>query len=419
MQKFTGYQYLLIDVANAYGHDKLVFEDRIKWTEDNLKQLESLADKADSKPLFMKAVMAIRKAQKGVATGHLVGFDAVCSGVQIMSALTGCEAGAAATGLIDTGERPDAYTSTTKVMNGLLASQGISLNVSRPDAKAALMTSCYGSKRKPKEIFGEGTPELAAFYEAVQIVAPGAWELLTVLLESWQPYELFHTWQLPDGFQAKVKVMVRKEARVEVDELDHSTFTYAFMVNEGEKKGLSNVANIVHSIDAYVLRSIHRRCNYDPLMVTAALNNLRSEQQLRTQNQSEESNNAWFQGSKINYYKGLYGRSGMADVVILPYLMTTDACEHLSDDHIEDLIQIAEVMLTHKPFEVVTIHDEFKCHPNNMNQLRYWYKEILAELAESEVLSDILSQIHGVTGKYEKKSTNLAAQIRNSNYALC
>ena len=109
----------------------------------------------------------------------------------------------------------------------------------------------------------------------------------------------------------------------------------------------------------------------------------------------------------------------MADVVILPYLMTTDACEHLSDDHIEDLIQIAEAMLEHKPFEVVTIHDEFKCHPNNMNQLRYWYKEILAELAESEVLSDILSQIHGVAGKYEKKSTNLAAQIRNSNYALC
>lgn len=40
----------------------------------------------------------------------------------------------------------------------------------------------YGSKAKPKEIFGEDTPELNAFYQAAQQVAPGAWELLQDLL---------------------------------------------------------------------------------------------------------------------------------------------------------------------------------------------------------------------------------------------
>ena len=59
---------------------------------------------------------------------------------------------------------------------------GTNLAVSRSDAKDALMTSFYGSKLKPKEIFGEGTPELDAFYVAAFAIAPGAWNLLQELL---------------------------------------------------------------------------------------------------------------------------------------------------------------------------------------------------------------------------------------------
>lgn len=239
MKRFSGYEWLLIDAANQFGLDKLVFEERIKFTEFNLNQLEDLIPAADNKPLFIKAVMAIRKAQQGIPTGHMVGVDACCSGVQIMSVLTGCIDGARATGLIDPEVRADAYTMATKLMNEEL---GGGLEVSRADAKAALMTSYYGSKKQPKAIFGEDTPELNAFYVAAQKVAPGAWELLQDLLASWQPYALSHAWKLPDGYDAYVKVMTKKEARIEVDELDHATFTYEFYENEGQRNGLSNVA---------------------------------------------------------------------------------------------------------------------------------------------------------------------------------
>ena len=58
-----------------------------------------------------------------------------------MSALTGCTAGAKATGLIDTGTRPDAYTLVTNEMNRLLQAEGrASITVSRADAKRAVMT---------------------------------------------------------------------------------------------------------------------------------------------------------------------------------------------------------------------------------------------------------------------------------------
>lgn len=411
MQTFSGWEYLLIDAANQFGLDKLLFEERIQWATANLNSLEAQADKAETKPLYLKAVMAIRKAQKGLPTGHLVGFDAVCSGVQIMSVLTGCVAGATATGLVDPKVRADAYTTTTAVMEQIL---GGTVSVSRKHAKDALMTSFYGSKAKPIEIFGEGTPELAAFYQAANIVAPGAWELLQDLLASWQAGALVHSWKLPDGYDARVKVMEKKEARIEVDELDHATFTYEFYENQGQKTGLSNVANVVHSVDAYVLRCIHRRCNYDENIMDEASVLLEMELIKR----SLGGNGCWStEPGMVAYYCEQYERSGMADIVIVPHL-NNDNIGYLTTKHLEALATIVNGMLEYSPFEVVTIHDEFKCHPNNMNYLRQQYINILAELADSDLISDLLSQIHGTPGHFAKKSTNLSQLIRKSNYAL-
>lgn len=424
MKTFTGWQYLLIDVANAYGLDKKKFEERIEWAEANLGTLETLVDAADSKPLFLKAVMAIRKAQAGVPSGHLVGFDAVCSGMQLMSVMTGCEAGARATGLIDPDVRSDAYSSVTEAMNELLGGMGV--NVPRKDAKNATMTSLYGSKEEPKKIFGEGTDELAAFYKAMGVVAPGAWSLLEVLLASWQPYALLHAWQLPDGFQTKIKVMDLIEVRLEIDELDGASFTHYYKENVGlpigHHKAKSNAANVVHSVDAYVLRSVHRRCNYDSEVVTFA-NSVLLHEEMRRQEESlglarltqeEEAK----EGSRIAYYVNLWKQTNMADVVILPYLnAVTVKC--LPNRMLMKLVQLTSAMMQHKPFEVVTIHDEFKCHANNMNQLRWHYKEILADLAESTTLDFILSTIHGRKGSMAKLSQDLGQKIRQSNYALC
>lgn len=71
---------MLIDLANHFGLDKEVFSKRLEWANENLSVLESLSDKAENQPLYIKAVLAIRKAQKGLPTGHLVGLDACCSG---------------------------------------------------------------------------------------------------------------------------------------------------------------------------------------------------------------------------------------------------------------------------------------------------------------------------------------------------
>lgn len=411
MKRYSGYQWLLIDIANQYGHDKLLFEDRIKWTTEHINELESLAEGAESKPLYLKAVMALRKALQGIPTGHLVGVDATCSGIQIMSALTGCIAGATATGLVDPNVRADAYTSVTKLMQNAL---GTGFTVSRKNAKDALMTSFYGSKAKPKEIFGEDTPELNAFYAAAYQVAPGAWELLQDLLGSWKPFALSHSWKLPDGFDAKVKVMTRKEARVEIDELAHASFTYEFYVNEGSAMGISLPANVVHSVDAYILRCIQRRCNYDLDAMKEASKILDIEVNRRSIGLVP----SWVEVSEeVLYYVDQYDRSSMADAVILPWL-TMYNVGYLSSEHINKLAEILKGMLAYKPFEVIPVHDEFKCHANNVNHLRQQYINVMADLAESHLLDDLLSQIRGTKGHFKKLSSTLGHHIRSSEYAL-
>ena len=80
MKTFTGWQYLLIDAANQFGHDKLTFEKRIAWTSDNMHHLEELADDREFKerPLYLKAVMAIRSAQRNEPIGHLTQYVQAC-----------------------------------------------------------------------------------------------------------------------------------------------------------------------------------------------------------------------------------------------------------------------------------------------------------------------------------------------------
>jgi DNA-directed RNA polymerase len=69
-------------------------------------------------------------------------------------------------------------------------------------------------------------------------------------------------------------------------------------------------------------------------------------------------------------------------------------------------------------FRILTVHDAFFASPNKMNRVRFHYKEILAEIAESNLLSEILSEICDEPLEFTKFSLDLGSAIRESNYAL-
>lgn len=66
----------------------------------------------------------------------------------------------------------------------------------------------------------------------------------------------------------------------------------------------------------------------------------------------------------------------------------------------------------------------FKCHPNNMNYVRYWYKEVLAQMVECNVLKYMMEQLPNGRVEYVRHfqqdfRKEVANFIRNSNYAIC
>ena len=409
MQTFSGLEYLCIDIANCYGLDKELFTTRIQWVKDNFQNLEELADSAsEDKILYIKSVKALRDVVAGKPIGHLISLDSTCSGMQILSALTGCKEGARITNLTSEDKRFDAYTEVTNVQNKFLETWGIKgIEILRKDAKRAVMTSLYGSKATPKEVFGEEGPAITAFYESAFTCAPGAFSLLDDLLNSWNAYALSHYWKMPDGFDVAIKVMQTEETRIEVDELNHHKFKTSYKVNLGSRTGISLPANVTHSVDAYVLRSLLRRCSYNASKLTK-VKELLEMHPLSTGEIKPE----------LTTLLGLYQTTGLVDSVWFE-LIDGSNVSGLPAELKANLLELINKITQYKPFPVLTVHDAFRIHSNNGDALRFHYKEILAELAESELLSSIVSQIKGKKVKFKKLSNDLANEIRKSDYAIC
>ena len=171
----------------------------------------------------------------------------------------------------------------------------------------------------------------------------------------------------------------------------------------------------MHSIDAFILRELVRRCNHHGLNIKG-INDWLTAALLERGNQLPGVDYDLLDGEH-RYFIEQYERSGQPTAAILPWLNASNVHD-LPIGLLHDLKRITNDMLKYKAFPVVTIHDSFASHANNCNWVRHWYKEILAELADSDILSDIMSQLHQSPGKYEKLSPDLSKYIRQSQYAL-
>ena len=85
MQEFTGIEYIKIAAANEFGMDKLTWQGRIDWFNNNVTDLYALVSKAANRFLFTKAVNAYFDAVDGKPTGYIMALDATASGLQIMA----------------------------------------------------------------------------------------------------------------------------------------------------------------------------------------------------------------------------------------------------------------------------------------------------------------------------------------------
>lgn len=137
MQQLTGLEYIMVDIANNYGLDKKLWDERISWTKATLADpilLDKAVEEADEQLLMIKGINAYYDAVDGIPTNFTMGLDATQSGLQIMACLIGCKTTAANVNLIFDGTRQDAYQKVTDVMVAHACA------VNRGDIKYPLMT---------------------------------------------------------------------------------------------------------------------------------------------------------------------------------------------------------------------------------------------------------------------------------------
>lgn len=245
MQYYTPVEYLKINIASQFGHDKELFPFRLNWTNCNIDSLEELADQADEPYVYLSAVQALRDTMKGKPTGYLCGFDATASGISILGVMTGCEKSALITNLIDPTKRYDAYTEGMDEMNRRLSPDnqiGVGRDLTRKDVKEAIMTHYYGSKAQPIEHLGYKTPAHNVFYSSMHALAPGASQAMDILLSVTDENKTVNAWTLPDRHTAHVPVMVTEDKKIEVEELGGATCTHRMKVNKAKEDDVALVA---------------------------------------------------------------------------------------------------------------------------------------------------------------------------------
>lgn len=328
MQTFTGMQYLFIDIANQFGLDRLNWQDRIHWVENNRPDLRALCQNAQHPILMAKAVRALEAVEAGESTNHTMGLDATASGIQILAAMSGCRSSARTVNLIDTGKREDLYQLVADNMTKVAEEK-----ITRQEIKKPTMTHFYASDAQPRAILGEDTPAMAAFQHTMKNLLAGPSMLRDIFLKLWDPTKDEYVWAMPDGHVVTVPVIEKVEKGMEIDEAGHLRYTFRTAVQRPIAKGRALGANIVHSVDGWICREMVR--------------------------QSEKEG-----------------------------------------------------------FFLATLHDCFYAHPNYMNRVREMYRELLAQVAEMNLVELIVSQIAGKKATFKKMSNGLEDDIRKSNYTL-
>lgn len=416
MEKFSVVQYLAIGIANSFGKDKLNFADRIEWTKVHLKQLPALLKEADEPEMAYAGFLSLKYfLTTGQLDGHLVGMDASASGIQIISALLRDPQGLYLTG-VTSPNRGDVYTSLFNHFKSYLESRydldANNLSFSRSILKDVLMKYAYGAVTEPVSILGQ---EIFDIFDQQYIATalPGVAVVLHTLKgaqnASNEEQALPYSWVLPDGHEVSSFPFTRGvetfqscyQGLGEDGKAAYATFSLAYAGQEDGVAYIKNAANVIHSIDAFVVRECHRFINYEPSIVR------QWQDALNQENFSNKEN--------------IYGTVGECPSLnILSSAPTKDLLEKMTQKYVSWLkTEIAEMLEFH-PAPLVTVHDEFKSLPTHLNFVRAKYVRILTDLGCSNILESIYQQITGKSIKFPRylKKAEFIKEMASSNYAI-
>jgi len=368
LPNYTPVQWLQIGLSAAFGHDKLSFNDRLKWVMNQPALPDGLicSDNAEE-PAYALAML------DGLLGNHQVRvhLDGTASGTQILAAFANCKKSGTHCNLF--GEaRQDAYTNAWKAM-------GMTDFIPRKEFKKAFMTSQFGSRKVPRERLGE--QNLPAFYDMYQREFPGVWGVLNYIQGLWQSEVHSHRWTMPDGFEV---IQWNNGLQEEEVTLFGQQVKVRKQVHTQEHRGISLAANVTHSSDGFICREMVKRAQIDPA-------------------EAQDTIDYGFEvlaapHEDLAGLLYLYRKTQFLSVDLIKVMDFTTYQEKLTEAEMLEIQMLLEHLANKKQFNLVPIHDSFSCEAMYCNDMCSMYAYLMQQLWDSTLLESIANDI---TGKWE------------------
>lgn len=406
MEKFKAIEWIAIDIASKYGLDKETFEKRLEFGNSLKEELKSTSleqvvkkyvEEADEPDMFVRALLSMNDVLTTKYTNIPIGIDVSSSGPQI-----DCTGIRDLDGMVTTGAISEKVPNLYKEIQDEMQLY-VPISLTRDQVKKATVPYVYGSVATPRAVFGD---YYKWFQKAFFKKAKGVVVVNNALIDAWRNDVVVYEHTLPDGFQARTlstKVMPFRY------QIGNTSYTYVEEVlapkEKGEDKTKALSANVTHSIDGFILRELHRRCNYDEDKYYIALNTLKYPK-VGTNPRLERLEQL---ARKYNFY------SWQA----IEYLQT-GYVGNVSKDYLDTLYNVLS-NLYGEPFEVMSIHDEFMCLPSHVNVMKQVYNDILAELYASILLPTIICDYRQDNAIWQHVGTynqQIFDAIRDNRYAI-
>lgn len=429
--EFDEMEYLLIGLANNYGLDEdgnsleaQTFEQRILWSLRNIKELPKLITSAKEKAVFARGVFEIEAMQKHLLntpnepymSNYILGLDSTASVLQMLSVLSQCEISAEVANLVNPDVRYDPYTLLCNIYGELLDPDELTKvepYLVRKFMKNCLMVFFYGGSSLLNKMTNRDKKLNEKFHQATSILAPKAMQLRSLILSCIKPELTSYNWEMPDGFKVRTKVLIKELSSVVIDDIktakgNSASISHIFKYQGRDELYCALAANIVHSVDSLVVRELCRRLSYDKQAVIKAL----------------------FVLGKIKH-KEITDITEFVSVVNISCLIKDDyeSYRHLTPNQLGILEEHLRFMLQHEPIVLTCIHDEFKTYPKHLGLVRLHYRELMAQLAQSNIINHMLRIVTNTSNRSNKPDVYtgtmdlkykmiFANKIRGSRYAL-
>jgi DNA-directed RNA polymerase len=302
-----GVYWLKVGIANSFGYDKVRFDQRCAWTEENWGKIESALDCPEDHPevwgdspwCMFSLAWELREAYRSgnperYETGCIVHMDATCSGLAHYSALLLDPVGGQYTNLIDMGtdRKQDIYSKVASVaMQAVeqdllhedrevrdMASWVLEIGINRTVAKRPVMVKCYSATLHSASGYvwdaydDEVLPSLGldwpqhlniaklTFYIAqklftgIQGAVPAAYYAMEWLNEAMRVYAPpgVAKWRTPSGFLVHHDYRIYKQKRIKINAAGITSVLYREETDVNNRRSMaSSIApNFIHSMDA-------------------------------------------------------------------------------------------------------------------------------------------------------------------------